>query len=270
MTQNAPHRFTVTGHDASHAERRVCRATAIDDVPYPPCVQPPKSVDPKLLKWQKQIERIGHHVIQLNHDRQLWREMTAGLATATPEADGTFIQHYTKLYVDGASMAVRRLADVGGQRQTIALGRLIADLIANSKVLNREVIVARYTHDDDPREWAREDWRRRGEEFWQTEWADAEDDLDVVKLRADVAALTSAADKVASFADRVVAHIDSRGAHDIPTFADLDDAINLIGDLFKRYSSLIDGKGWAFLEPAIQGDWKAPFRRAVFEPIPDR
>lgn len=225
-------------------------------------------MDPKLAKWHKEIERIGHHIIQLHHDRRLWREMCDAMSAAAPESDGTFIQHYTKLYVDGASMAVRRLADVRGQCQTIALGRLIEDLRANPKVLNREVVVARYAHDDDQREWARTDWLRCGEEFWDTKWASADGGLDIVRLQADLDALSATAEKVAAFADRVVAHIDSRGARDIPTFKDLDDAIDVLGELFKHYSILVDGKGWVFLEPAIQGDWKAPFRKPIFESIP--
>jgi hypothetical protein len=41
---------------------------------------------------------------------------------------------------------------------------------------------------------------------------------------------------------------------------EVDHAIDVIGDIFTRYYSLFTASGMAFLEPAIQHDWLAPFR----------
>jgi hypothetical protein len=47
---------------------------------------------------------------------------------------------------------------------------------------------------------------------------------------------------------------------------EIDHAIDLIGEIFTRYASLLTASGWALLEPAIQHDWLAPFRQPWIRP----
>ena len=68
---------------------------------------------------------------------------------------------------------------------------------------------------------------------------------------------------VADFASRTVAHIDARGANP-PTFVELDDAISAIGDVYKSVALLVDCASPFDVVPYIQGDWKLPFRVALF------
>ncbi len=46
------------------------------------------------------------------------------------------------------------------------------------------------------------------------------------------------------------------------TYAELNAAIDQIGDLVKKYASLLKAEVLWQLEPVIQYDWKAPFRQA--------
>lgn len=71
------------------------------------------------------------------------------------------------------------------------------------------------------------------------------------------------------YATEVVAHTANRQTHSIPTFADLNGAIDQIGTLVTKYSSLLDAAIVRQLEPAIQGDWKAPFRQPWITPETD-
>ena len=47
---------------------------------------------------------------------------------------------------------------------------------------------------------------------------------------------------------------------DLPTLDEVHDAIDLIGELFKKYGHLLTGGGWASLTPVLQHDWEAVFR----------
>ncbi len=46
----------------------------------------------------------------------------------------------------------------------------------------------------------------------------------------------------------------------LPTYAELDDCIDLLGRLAKTYSLLLEQSALVEVVPVIQHDWKAPFR----------
>lgn len=219
----------------------------------------------KLARWQRHTREIEHHLLWLHHHRAMWRQMTAALMLV--DKDGVFADHYTQLYIAAAAMATRRLADPTGDRRTVSLALLLKDVVANPGTISRAYYIARYAHDDDPREWARSDWLEHGCAEWDESWADSNGELDIAAIEVDINRLAEAARKVTELADRTIAHIDSRGIVDSPTFEDLDHGIDTLGDVFTKYVVLITGSGLAFLEPAVQSDWQQPFRQALFESV---
>lgn len=48
----------------------------------------------------------------------------------------------------------------------------------------------------------------------------------------------------------------------LPTFGDIDEAIDAIGGLFRKYALLLTARSFATLEPEAQEDWLAVFRQA--------
>jgi hypothetical protein len=103
--------------------------------------------------------------------------------------------------------------------------------------------------------------RRRGEDSFTEHFAgDAGDHLDAAIVRADLDTLSSAALPIARFVDRHVAHVDADPLDSLPTFAELNEAIDTIGELFKKYALLFTASGWVTLEPVPQNDWLAVFR----------
>jgi hypothetical protein len=76
-----------------------------------------------------------------------------------------------------------------------------------------------------------------------------------------VATLTAGAVKVKDYVDEHLAHSDAGPRADLPTFNDLDAAIDRIGDLFKKYVNLLTASSYYSLVPVIQHDWEAIFRQ---------
>jgi hypothetical protein len=74
--------------------------------------------------------------------------------------------------------------------------------------------------------------------------------------------LRSESVKVTDWVDRHIAHSDRRPilADRTPTLDDVHAAVDHIGEIYKRYYSILTAKSWAMLVPALQRDWKAPFR----------
>jgi hypothetical protein len=86
-------------------------------------------------------------------------------------------------------------------------------------------------------------------------------------VTSDLTTLIKATKSVHGYADRKVAHIDERGwTSTIPTFGELDDAIDVLADVCRKYSKLL-GRGDIRFEPIVPPSWKAVFRVAW---IPNR
>jgi hypothetical protein len=63
------------------------------------------------------------------------------------------------------------------------------------------------------------------------------------------------------YADRVIAHYDSRGlAQPTPKFSDISDCLAVLEKLVLRYVLLLNGAWQDSLLPTFQYDWKRVFR----------
>ena len=68
---------------------------------------------------------------------------------------------------------------------------------------------------------------------------------------------------VSRWADENVAHM-GRVQTAMPTFNDLDAAINTLGGLFTKYNLVLTGNYMPNIAPEIMDDWQQPFRKAWF------
>jgi hypothetical protein len=82
----------------------------------------------------------------------------------------------------------------------------------------------------------------------------------------DLRALVDGGRRMREYVNRHVAHMDRRGSKTLPTYNDIDEAIDLIGRLFVRYHALLTASSYTQLEPAFQDDWAAPLRTAWLPP----
>lgn len=218
-------------------------------------------------KWAGWLKVIYPHVTNLFLDRTIWREVRDALMADGEATSDTFLASYTRQYVGASAIAVRRLADPNAKaNDSHSIGALIEDIHKHPAVMTRE----RWTKRDrepDPRPGADDNMLKILSRNYDSTFGDRSGGLDVGKVAADLATLKSRSEAVAAFASRTVAHIDRRGMKQLPTFDDLDDSIDVVGDMYKRYYLLIDGASLLDVAPAIQHDWKQPLRRPLFEPL---
>ena len=79
--------------------------------------------------------------------------------------------------------------------------------------------------------------------------------------KEDLAVLRRDAAKIKIYVDEHVAHDAADPMADLPTFEDLNLAIDAIGSIFKKYANVLTAGTYVTLEPAIQENWKAVFER---------
>lgn len=212
-------------------------------------------VHPTVLKWRSWIEGpIREDIVGMIFRRMMWREI-AGMMEANPavgELPSVFWDFYQQTYSATQTIAIRRQDD--RNPCTCSLAVLITEMRDNPELLIREhyVDLLGDRKDGDLLE------QRANRDF--TGLAGGGDQLDPNVAEKDLAALHSAAEKVRQYVNQHVAHDQAEPTMtDLPTFGDLHDAIDGIGEIFQKYAVMLTG-GWNLLEPVIQDDWKAIFR----------
>ncbi|MGZ4408513.1 MAG: hypothetical protein ACXVHB_28915, partial [Solirubrobacteraceae bacterium] len=88
------------------------------------------------------------------------------------------------------------------------------------------------------------------------------DVIDPARTRADLDRLGEIAKPVVRFVNKAVAHTDEDELGSAPTYKDLNAVIDEVGDLLKKYSSLLTATIVGALTPVHQQEWRAAFRVA--------
>jgi hypothetical protein len=208
--------------------------------------------------------RLTSEVIGLHARRVPWRELTR-LANRRdlPAPEAYWWEWVVDCYAVTQSIAIRRQLDQSAN--AVSIGRMLRELADHPETITREVWLATWGSDDDHGLWL-------ANRQWDEKFADlAEPDALSQDLPAnDLEALEDGGRQVRHYVNRHVAHMDHRGSETVPTFNDIDDAIDLIGTLFSRYYALMTAASFTDLEPAFQDDWAAPLRTAWLPSPADR
>ncbi len=208
--------------------------------------------DQRIEKWKHWLNKpIKNGVITLHHHRQIWREIGNIIKENGHLPDSVFWQYHRDLYGITQAIAIRRQADT--HKDVASLAKLLVEVRENPEPVTRAFRLSLW---DDPDDAA---YARRQ---WDTDYGgEVGDHLDPAMPAADYKELMAAAASVKDYVDKHVAHADQRpvAAGATMTFAQIDDAIDVLGRLFRRYYALFTAADIK-LEPIIQHDWKAVFR----------
>jgi hypothetical protein len=158
-------------------------------------------------------------------------------------------------------MAVRRQMDV--HRDVASLLKLVQEIAGEPEGLTRDRWLGLW---EDPSGIE----RQVAVSQWDETYGHGGDSLDPALPRDDLARLLAAYEEAEAFVDRHVAHSEHRAEAVDPSemlpMKAIHEPIDVIGEVFARYSSLLTGSGWASLTPAIQHDWKAAFKVPWIKP----
>ena len=215
----------------------------------PVAAPPPDPLHQKWCRWHGQIkDRISG---ELFFDRFTFREIQRIIADNGNLPGSHVFDFFARTFVRSQVVAVRAEVDV--RDDVVTLGRLLTELRDHPEVMTRQRYVAPYPTGS---QWI-------GDSEFTDTWAGTEGEhLDPAIVHADLDGLRSGATRlVKHYVNKEVAHHDEQGAATIPTFADLDDAIDNLGTLLTRYGTLLTGSNLAVVEPVVQYDWQAPFRQ---------
>ena len=209
--------------------------------------------DVPLVRWREWCEGpIRHHVINIYAQRYVWQRLHEMLAE-NPNLPASYWWTYLQeTYAVSQAVAIRRQAD--RDKRVISLARLIGTVQANAKSITREGWLAM---------WADPDDHPHATELWETKYGDSSGKrLDRAVPAADLKRLTAAARHVKRYVDQHVAHTDSSAVAEpvTLTYDDLHDAVDVVGELFKKYHHLLTAESYGSLVPIdIHPSWEAVF-----------
>jgi len=209
-------------------------------------------VDSRIEKWLGWLEgTIRADVYAMYLNRCVFRELGA-MTRARELPSSYFFDYLGQTYATTQLVAVRRQAETSSRVCT--LGRLLREIAQNPEQISRDFYVGLW-----------EDERDRGSKAFDAFAGRDVEHLPPAVVSTDLDELAGTAASVKAYVDEYVAHSDARGKAAVPQFADLDAAIDSIGELFKKYHGLLTASVHTTLVPVLDHDWKAVFRQPWIE-----
>ncbi len=103
-----------------------------------------RNIASKIQEWRQSLEVIYQDVVNLHHNRRVFREVRA-IIDANPalQTDHTFWNWLVENYAAAIAVGVRRQAD--RDPDVISMAKLLDDLEKNAVLLTRDWFVAEYT-----------------------------------------------------------------------------------------------------------------------------
>ena len=220
--------------------------------------------DPIVAQWRDDFLVIYRDVQELAIQRHIYREVV-GIAQGIDgiqELDQTFFDWIIRMHSYVATIGIRKQAD--DDDKAVSLRTLLGAVAADPQRITRSEYVARASSSRDP---ATEIGRLELEELRHVMNAQFDKfvgsgapHLSTENVRADIAALKAAAKKVVPYVNFTIAHRDRRALDHLPSWDQVNKAIDVLEQLVRKYNSLLDAGQAPRLVPTWQYDWKRVFR----------
>ncbi len=146
-------------------------------------------------------------------------------------------------------MGIRR--QVKSNKQSISFARLLEQIIKAPKVISRQRFAALYGTNPMMIEIGEMDFKKFSDKTGQY--------IESSIVTADLELLKKKALKCELFADMRVAHFDKRALKNPLTFNDIDECIDFLEQLLKKYTLMLRATDLASVLPTWQYDWKEIF-----------
>jgi hypothetical protein len=216
----------------------------------PEKVLKPAKPDSKVEKWTRWIEgEIKGEVLTMHHHQAVFQRVSEIVNTREPKLPGSlFFDYFRDTYATSQAAAIRRQAEQS--QRVVSLGRLLPEIAAGPERLTRRRFVGAWPPEEQP----------RGSDTFSERFAgDLGDHLDPKPVAADIERLEAEAKKVIDHVDQYIAHADEKPVAELATFEELNAAIAIVGELFRKYALLLTGDSYATLVPVPQHNWEAIF-----------
>lgn len=208
---------------------------------------------PIIDKWNRWFDVISTDVVSLHFYRKMYRDV-GSMVKANPaiRKPNAFYKFVANGYVALTLIIVRR--QVAERKDSISLARLLSDISEHPTELSRQ----HYHKLCAGRGFGSAQIDRS---FQHAVGETGRDFINLASVLNDLTTLKDVTKLLHKYTDKRVAHIDVRTwTQSMPTFGDLDAAIDTLARVCRKYSVLLRAEQIPSFEPIIQHDWQAVFR----------
>ena len=223
--------------------------------------------DPKIDNWIRCLEIIEKEIYELLMLRYVFWELQNIIKTNPKiQTDGYFYEWLGITYSKTTSIGVRRQLDT--RSDVITLGRLLSEIQRTPTILSLKRFENFYTKD--LRNQTEEDRmfynfeKKRAEKEFKKFSGKLKTHVDPDCVSQDLTLLSKACKPILKYVNKRVAHRDKKEFTTLPTYNDLNKAIDLLLDVYKKYVLLLRGVQY-FIEVTPLWDWKEVFKVAWIE-----
>lgn len=203
-------------------------------------------------KWKAWMEKIYDETVTQFSSRSFYRGV-GEIAENNPNIPpSSFFDALGSWYATTQAIAVRRQTDL--DKKALSMARLVSSMAANPSVMTRARFASLFGDEDH--------WQEHANEQYDKYAGDGADTIASDRYQSDLDEFLAVAQPIKDYVDRIVAHNDQRELTDLPTFADLNAAIDCLEKLLNKYMVLLKATSVPSADPVHQADWKAAFRVA--------
>ena len=212
--------------------------------------------DQQFKKWDEWLGKIIEDVEnQLINRRIFWEVQNIIDANSQIQQPSSFYGWMGTLYAATGAAGVRRQVDL--DKQSISFVRLLEEIIKWPEVLSRKRFVTLYVSKDP--------FLERSANLHFDDFAGSgKPHIDPSVVEGELKQLRDKAEVLKKFATKRVAHLDKNPPRRVPTYGELDDCLDLMERLLKKYVMLFRCEGYDL--PEWLTDWKAIFREPWITP----
>jgi len=222
----------------------------------------------RFQRWQQWIEEICDQVAYLfvfRHIYKVVRQIVASNPHLRKEPN-IFWWWLDYAYATTMLMGLRRLGD--RSKEVISLYRLLDDIRNHPKVLSRERYLRFYeglwnqpnvASDAFFQQVVKTAVSQKAEEVFDASGGHGKPHINPEAVEEDLKQLDEAIGKLREMADKRLAHYDRKPPQRLPTHKDIDECLDLIGKMLRKYYRLIKGSDIDPM-PTIAYDWTAIFK----------
>jgi hypothetical protein len=208
---------------------------------------------PRIDEWREWLKVINREIVVLHLNRRFFREIMQMIrGNRTLPKNSVVYDWIIRQYIVSATMGVRRQVDTS--RKVVSMARLLEQIARHATSITRNWYKAQYGELKAFADAAFDKFARPGASAVNPE-----------VVRADLAELRSTTRNLLDWTNDYVAHLEenaSRGqsnSRPSVTWKELDAAIDLLGELLKKYQLLLNQSSMVRVEPVIPPTWTKVF-----------
>jgi len=201
-------------------------------------------------KWKSWLDEIGDELGWLLTGRDFfWRLQKIVQSNKKIQSPAILHKWIADSYVAKVATGIRKIV---GKNESMSLYKLIEGIKNNPDVITREYFISQW-HDKVTKELGID------HQTFDKYTEPGGQHVNLEGLARDLQMLDEDTQLIKTFTDKWVAHLDkNRETIEMPTFGDLDTALDVVDKVWCKYKELLTCSAPETQKPAIPEDWEAP------------